>query len=174
MGCSERIDTILNRTELYVGLLKRLIILGLVRLQLLHWQHFAGRRTMNIPEKKKQNKISLYPRLPSVSSNHIITPILRQFHWFPIQKRICHKILSATYRSVHDNTPSTSLISSQNTTLLAFSDQHLDLSLMFQGPGIPRQSGTASEPSDMSLPPSGMSSPRASKRSTPFSLSDLR
>ena len=34
-----------------------------------------------------------------------ITPILRQLHWFPIQKRICHKILSATYRSVPDNTP---------------------------------------------------------------------
>ena len=49
--------------------------------------------------------------------------------------------------------PSTSLIFSKNTTLLAFSDQHLDLSLMFPGPGIPRQSGTASEPSDMSLPP---------------------
>ena len=48
--------------------------------------------------------------------------------------------------------PSTSLIS-KNPTLLAFSDQHLDLSLMFPGPGIPRQSGTASEPSDMSLPP---------------------
>ena len=70
--------------------------------------------------------------------------------------------------------PSTSLIFSKNTTLLAFSDQHLDLSLMFPGPGIPRQSGTASEPSDMSLPPSGMSSPRASRRRTPFSFSDLR
>ena len=53
------------------------------------------------------------------------------------------------------------------------SDQHPDLSLMFPGPGIPRQNGTASEPSDMSLPPSGMSSPRASRRRTPFSLSDL-
>ena len=70
--------------------------------------------------------------------------------------------------------PSTSLIFSKNTTLLAISDQHLDLSLMFPGPGIPRQSGTASEPSDMSLPPSGMSSPRTSRRRTPFSLSDLR
>ena len=34
-----------------------------------------------------------------------ITPILRQLHWLPIQKLIHHKILSATYRSVHDNTP---------------------------------------------------------------------
>ena len=102
-----------------------------------------------------------------------ITPILRQLHWLPIQKRICHKILSATYRSVHDNTPPTSLIFSKNTTLLAFSDQHLDLSLMFPGPGIPRQSSMASESSDMSLPPSGMSSPRTSRRRTPFSLSDL-
>ena len=34
-----------------------------------------------------------------------ITPILRQLHWLPIQNRIRHKILSATYLSVHDNTP---------------------------------------------------------------------
>ena len=33
-----------------------------------------------------------------------ITHILRQLHWLPIQNRICHKIISATYRSVHDNT----------------------------------------------------------------------
>ena len=59
--------------------------------------------------------------------------------------------------------PSPSLIFSKNTTLLTFSDQHLDLSLRFPGPGIPRQSGTASEPSDMSLPPSGMSTLRASR-----------
>ena len=78
------------------------------------------------------------------------TPILRQLHWFPVQKRICHKILSATYRSVQENTPSASLIFSIDTPLLAFSDQHLDLSLMFPSPGIPRQSGTASEPSGMS------------------------
>ena len=82
-----------------------------------------------------------------------ITPILRQLHWLPIQKRIRHKILSGTYRSVHDNTPLYLSDLLQNTTLLAFSDQHLDLSLMFPGPGIPRQSGTASEPPDMSLPP---------------------
>ena len=103
-----------------------------------------------------------------------ITPILRQLHWLPIQKRICHKITSATHWSVHDNTTSTSLIFSKNTNLLAFSDQRLDLSLMFPGQGIPRQSGTARAPSDMSLPPSGMSSPRASRKRTPFSLSDLR
>ena len=102
-----------------------------------------------------------------------ITPILRQLRWLPIQKRIRHKILSATYRSVQDNTPSTSLIFSKNTTLLAFSDQHLDLSLMFPGPGIPRQSGSASEPSGVSLPPSGKSSSRASRRRTPLGLSDL-
>ena len=33
-----------------------------------------------------------------------IAPILRQLHWLPIQNRICHKIISATYLSVHDNT----------------------------------------------------------------------
>ena len=64
---------------------------------------------------------------------------------------------------------STSLISI-DTPLLAFSDQLLDLSLMFLGPGILRQSDTASEPSGMSLPPSGMPSPRASRRiRAPFS-----
>ena len=102
-----------------------------------------------------------------------ITPILRQLHWLPIQKRICHKIISATYQSVHDNTPLYLSDLLQNTTLLAFSDQHLDLCLMFPGPGIPRQSSMASKPSDMSLPPSGMSSPRASRRRTLLSLSDL-
>ena len=38
-----------------------------------------------------------------------ITPILRQLHWLPTQKRICHKILSDTYRSVH-NTPLSDLL----------------------------------------------------------------
>ena len=40
----------------------------------------------------------------TTTTDHI-TPILRQLHWLPIQKRIRHKIISATYRSVHDNTP---------------------------------------------------------------------
>ena len=51
------------------------------------------------------------------------------------------------------NTPSTSLIFSIDTLLLAFSDQHLDLCLVFPGPGMLRQSGTAVEPSGVSLPP---------------------
>ena len=41
-------------------------------------------------KKQKQNK---------QKTDHI-TPILRQLHWLPIQKQICHKNLSATYRSV--------------------------------------------------------------------------
>ena len=32
-----------------------------------------------------------------------ITPILRQLHWLPIHDRIHHKVLSATYLSVHGN-----------------------------------------------------------------------
>ena len=54
--------------------------------------------------------------------------ILRQLDWFPVQKRICHKILSATYRSVHDNTPLylSDLLQKQNPSRL--SDQHLYLS----------------------------------------------
>ena len=52
-------------------------------------QNAAARTVMKCKKKKKDH----------------ITPILRQLHWLPIQKRICHKIISATYRSVHDNTP---------------------------------------------------------------------
>ena len=50
---------------------------------------------------------------------------LRQLHRLPIQKWICHKILPLTGQFMI-TPPSTSLIS-KNTTLLAFSDQHLDL-----------------------------------------------
>ena len=34
-----------------------------------------------------------------------ITPILRQLHWLPAHDRIHHKLLSATYLSVHGNAP---------------------------------------------------------------------
>ena len=47
-------------------------------------QNVAARTVMKCKKKKKITS------LPFLSS---------------IQKRICHKILSATYRSVHDNTP---------------------------------------------------------------------
>ena len=122
-------------------------------------QNAAARTVMKC--KKKKKKITSLPFLGSFigflsrngSATKFSLPLTGQFMIKP---------------------PSTSLIFSKNTTLLAFSDQHLDLSLMFPGPGIPRQSGTASEPSDMSLPPSGMSSPRTSRRRTPFSLSDHR
>ena len=102
-----------------------------------------------------------------------ITPIL-SFFGFPSRNGSATKFSLPLTGQFMITPPSTSLIFSKNTTHLAFSHQHLHLSLMFPGPGIPRQSGTASEPSDMSLPPSGMSSPRASRRRTPFSLSDLR
>ena len=124
-------------------------------------QNAVARTVMKLKKTQKQQQ----PQITSL-------PFLGSFIGFPSRNGSAIKF-SATYRSVHDNTPSTSLIS-KNTTLLAFSDQHLDLSLMFPGPGIPKQSGTASEPSDMSLPPSGMSSSRASRRRTPFSFSDLR
>ena len=87
-----------------------------------------------------------------------VTPILKQLHRLPIHKRICHKILAATYRSVQKY-PSLPLWPSPYTHRFSRShDQHLDLSLMFPRPGIIRQKGTASEPSGLSLPPSGMSS----------------
>ena len=76
--------------------------------------------------------------------------ILRELHWLPVQERIQHKLLSNTYQSVHGNTP------------LNLSDFHIymqirvDISLIVPGPGSLRQSNTASEPSGMSLPLSGM------------------
>ena len=100
-------------------------------------------------------------------------PFLDSFIGFPSRNGSATKFSLPPTGQFMITTPSTSLIFSKNTTLLAFSDQHLDLSLMFPGSGFLSQNGTASEPSDMSLPPYGMSSPRASRRRTPFSLSDL-
>ena len=34
-----------------------------------------------------------------------ITPTLRELHWLPLHDRILHKLLSVTYRSVHENLP---------------------------------------------------------------------
>ena len=119
-------------------------------------QNAAARTVMKC---KKQQQI------PSI-------PFLDSFIGFPSRKGSATKFSLPLTCQFMITPPSTSPIISKNTTLLTFSDQHLDLSLMFPGPGISRQSGTASEPSDMSLPSSGMSSPRASRR-TPFSLSDL-
>ena len=62
-------------------------------------QNAAARTVMKCKNKRKQQQ-----QQQQQKTDHI-TPILRQLHWLPIQKRICHKILSATYRSVHDNTP---------------------------------------------------------------------
>ena len=80
-------------------------------------------------------------------------PFLDSFTGFPSRNGSAPKFSLPLTGQFMITPPSTSLIFSKNTTLLAFSDQHLDLSLMFPGPGIPRQSGTASEPSDMSLLP---------------------
>ena len=127
-------------------------------------QNAAARTVMkckNNNNNKKQQQITSLPFLDS-------------FIGFPSRNGSATKFSLPLTGQFMTTPPSTSLIFSKNTTLLAFSDQHLDLSLMFPGPGIPRQSGTASEPSAMSLPPSGMSSPRASRRRTPFSLSGLR
>ena len=127
-----------------------------MRLKALYMKHAAARTVMKCKK-----------------TDHI-TPILRQLHWLPIQERICHKILSATYRSVHDNTPLylSDLLQKHNPSRLLRSASRFLLDV--PGPRDSKTKGTASEPSDMSLPPSGMSSPRASRRRTPFSLSDLR
>ena len=77
-------------------------------------------------------------------------PFLDSFTGFPSRNGSATKLsLPATYWSVHNTPISPSF--PINTPLLAFSDQHLHPSLMFPGPGIPRQSGTASEPPDISL-----------------------
>ena len=59
------------------------------------------------------------------------------------------------------------------TPLLTLSDQHLDLSLRFPGQEIINQSGTASGPSGMLLPPSRMPCLKASGKVILFSLSSL-
>ena len=70
------------------------------------------------------------------------------------------KTFCATYPTVQENTappppppppPSISLIF---TSILAFSDQHLDPSLIFPGPGFLRRTNTSKEPSGTSLPSS--------------------
>ena len=124
-------------------------------------QNAAARTVMKCKKKKKKKK-----KITSL-------PFLDSFTDFPSRNGSATKFSLPLTGQFMITPPSTSLIFSINTTLIAFSDQHLDLSLMFPSPGIPRQSGTASEPSGMSLPPSGMSSPRASRRRTPFSLSNL-
>ena len=127
-------------------------------------QNAAARTVMKCKKRKKKRKEKKITSLPFLGS----------FIGFLSRNGSATKFSLPLTGQFMITPPSTSLIFSKNTTLLAFSDQHLDLSLMLPGPGIPRQSGTASEPSDMSLPPSGMSSPRASRRRTPFNLSDLR
>ena len=126
-------------------------------------QNAVARTVMKCTHKKRKKK-----------KKTTSLPFLDSFIGFPSRNGSATKFSLPLTGHFMITSPSTSLIFSKNTTLLAFSDQHLDLSLMFPGPGIPRQSGTASEPSGMSLHPSGMSSPRTSRRRTPFSLSDLR
>ena len=116
-----------------------------------------------------------YPTTTTTTKTQIrLLPFLDSFTGFPSKNGSATKFTLPLTGQFMITPHSTFLIFSKNTTHFAFSDQYLDLSLMFPGPGIPRQSGTASEHSDMSLPPSGMSSPRASWRRSPFSLSNLR
>ena len=152
---STAVCLILSKFDYCNGLLSGLPQKQIKRLQAV--QNAAARTVMKCTQKK-------------ITS----LPFLDSFIGFPSRNGSATKFSLPLTGQFMITPPSTSLIFSKNTTLLAFSDQHLDLSLMFPGPGIPRQSGTASEPSDMSLPPSGMSSPRASRRRTPFSLSELR
>ena len=98
-----------------------------------------------------------------------ITPILRQLHWLPIQKRICHKIISATYQSVHDNTPLylSDLLQKHNPPRLLRSASRSLLD-------VPRpKTKWYGQQAFRYVTPSGISSPIASRRRTPFSLSDL-
>ena len=70
-------------------------------------------------------------------------PFLDSFIGFPSRNGSATKFSLSRTGQFMITPPSTSLIFSKNTTFFAFSDQHLDLSLIFPGPGIPRQSGTA-------------------------------
>ena len=64
----------------------------------IYWQCKMLLQELSWNEKGKEKK-----KKRKQKTNHM-TPILRQLHWLSIQERICHKILSVTYRSVHDNT----------------------------------------------------------------------
>ena len=102
-----------------------------------------------------------------------ISLILRQLHWLPLHDRIHHKVLSATYLSVHGNAP---LYLSQlfiSTPPLALSDRLQDLSLMSLGQDILRLNDTVSEPSDMLPHLSGMLCLEASGKVIQFSPSKL-
>ena len=86
---STAVCLILSKFDYSNGLLS-----GLPQKQIKHLQAVQNAAVRTVMECKKQNKKTYYS-----------TPILRQLHWLLIQKRICHKIISATYQSVHDNNP---------------------------------------------------------------------
>ena len=52
----------------------------------------------------RQHKMQQLELLQNVKTDHI-KPILRQLHWLPVHDRTHHKVLSATYLSVHGNAP---------------------------------------------------------------------
>ena len=98
------------------------------------------------------NNNKKHPTTTTTKTQIRLLPFLDSFTGFPSKNGSATKFTLPLTGQFMITPHSTFLIFSKNTTHLAFSDQHLDLSLMFPGPGIPRQSGTASEPSDMSLP----------------------
>ena len=64
-------------------------------------QNAAAKTVMKGKEQQRQQQQHTKHQQQNPDHN---TPILGQLHWLPVEERTSHKIISATYRSVHNNT----------------------------------------------------------------------
>ena len=70
-----------------------------------HWQWTLGSKQIHsLRLLKVQNNAARV--LARVRKYDHITPILRQYHWLPVQKRIEYKILTLVFKALHNMAPS--------------------------------------------------------------------